>query len=271
MRLGQVLAFFLMLGVTVANAQVSIGITYSDPKYTSGDSLKLEAYEYVPSKWNGQVIVMSHGSTGGKPGAERTSIKYKNISRAVTERGFAFVVYMRKGRGLSEGGFTEESGTCLYGNLVNELAEAESQLLQVVDQVRSKFGVGKVVLMGHSRGGFLSAVYAAKHPEQVSNVINLAGAWSAACESKTGFGRENLKASAKSFKEQFWAYYKNDSYFSSNKFNDPDYAWLSDVAKSNGLTIKVYEDEGMADGHSTPVYKPEAWARDFLPSIERKQ
>ncbi len=261
-------SFLLTLGLaSQAMAQTEISFTFTHPTLSNGAALQLEAYEYPPEKWNGHVILMSHGSTGGKTSNIKASAKYLNISKFANANGYVFVTYMRKGRGKSEGEFTEETGRCDFASLSNELSEAEAQLQQVIEQVMHRYKVQKLILMGHSRGGLLSSAYAAKHPEKISAVVNLAGAWSAACENRSGFGRYNLEQSATKFPTQLWAYFENDSYFGNNKFNDWDYAWLSKTAKVNQLIFKKYGDQGMPDGHSTPTYKPKEWAADFFPSL----
>jgi len=250
-----------------AVAQTEISFSFLHPTLSHGVPLQLEAYEYQPEKWNGRVILMSHGSSGGKISNIKTSVKYLNISKFANANGYVFVTYMRKGRGKSEGDFTEETGRCDSRNLNQELSEAEAQLEQVSEQVMRRYKVNQIILMGHSRGGFLSSVYASKHPEHISAVVNLAGAWSAACENKSGFGKYNLEQSAKKFRPQLWAYFENDSYFANNKFNDWDYAWLSKTAAANLLIFKKYGDQGMPDGHSAPTYKPKDWAADFFPIL----
>jgi pimeloyl-ACP methyl ester carboxylesterase len=263
-------AFLITLGFAYqAIAQTELSITFAHSTLSNGVELQLEAYEYRPEKWNGHVILMSHGSTGGKTSNIKTSAKYLNISKFANANGYVFVTYMRKGRGKSDGEFTEETGKCDTGNLNRELSEAEAQLQQVAEQVMRRHKVNQLILMGHSRGGFLSSMYASKHPEQISAVINLAGAWSAACENRSGFGKYNLEQSAKIFRPQLWAYFENDSYFSSNKFNDSDYVWLSKTAEDNRLVFKKYGDQGMPDGHSTPTYKPKDWAADFFPILNQ--
>lgn len=267
-----VISLFFVFSANGVFAQNTIAFDFSDPVLTEGKTIRLEAFEYKPFNWNGKVVLMSHGSTGGKKDVINTSLKYLNISKEVTNAGYIFVTYMRKGRGNSEGVFTEETGRCDRTNLQKEQREAELQIAQVIDQVKQKYKVPKLVLMGHSRGGFLSSTYAGKNPESVSAVVNLAGAWSAVCETKNGgFGKSQLEASAKNFKKQLWAYFENDSYFSPEKFNDPDYVGLRSVADANGLTFGKFTNAGVADGHSTPLLKPFVWTKamtPFLSSIE---
>jgi pimeloyl-ACP methyl ester carboxylesterase len=178
------LFLFLFLSNNLALSQNLISLNFVDSELTEGKNIRLEAFEYRPANWNSKVILMSHGSTGGKTAVIKNTVKFLNISKEANASGYIFVTYMRKGRGNSEGSFTEESGRCDWANLSKEKKEAELQISQVVEQVKKIYSVPKVILMGHSRGGFLSATYAAKNPNNVSAVVNLAGAWSAICESK---------------------------------------------------------------------------------------
>ena len=261
--------FVFCLGLLLhLGARAELQLVFSHSALTDGKEIKLETFEYLPEKWNGKVMVMSHGSTGGHDKAIKASTRFLNISKFALENGYAFVVYMRKGRGRSEGEFTEESGRCDYASLTREVAEAEAQLEQVIRQVTEKYRVSKVVLMGHSRGGFLSSIYAGRHPTQVQAVVNLAGGWSTACEGRNGgFGRRALEESARNFRPQFWAYFENDSYFARNKFDDPDYAWFTRTAVANGVTLKVFGDAGRKDGHEAPTWVPKEWAAELFPLL----
>lgn len=255
-----------------ASARAELQLGFIDSSLTDGKEIRLEAFEYLPANWNGKVIVMSHGSTGGDSKAIKASTRFLNISKFALDNGYVFLVYMRKGRGNSEGEFTEETGRCDYGSLMREVGEAEAQLTQVIRQVREKYRVPGVILMGHSRGGFLSSIYAGRNPSQVLAVVNLAGGWSTACEGRNGgFGRRALEASAKAFRPQFWAYFHNDSYFAHGKFDDPDYVWFREVAATNGVRLGVFTDAGRKDGHQAPTWVPKEWAVEFFPLLNAVQ
>ena len=256
-----------LLCKTTSAAEITF--KFSDPSITDNQTLTLEGHEYLPKQWNGKVILMSHGSTGGNDSAIKTSIKFVTIAKIATDNGYVFVTYMRKGRGKSEGKFTEETSRCDYGSLTREVSEAEAQLRQVLQQVKDKHRVSKVILMGHSRGGFLSSVYASKNPDEVQAVVNLAGAWSAVCEGKNGaFGRRALEDAAKKFKPHFWAYFEKDSYFATGKFGDWDYSWFKKMADENQITFKVFSDAGRKDGHEAPTWAPKEWAEVFFPLMQ---
>ncbi len=254
-------ALICLLVASPAIAQEDLRIPVKNP--TDGQTIKLEAFIYEPRQPNGQVIVFSHGSTGGKKEAIKASTKFVRIGKIASDRGYRVLVFMRKGRGQSEGQFIEESGRCDRASLRRELDDAVPQLLQVMEWVEERYGVKQVILMGHSRGGFLSSQVAAKHPGRVLAAVNLAGAWTAVCESKNGgYGRDAFAESASQFKNQFWAYFENDSYFAADRFNDPNYEWFENAARRSGVAFKRYPQLDQKDGHSTPTFRPDVWADD---------
>ena len=53
---------------------------------------------------------------------------------------------------------------------------AEDQYVQAIENWRLKVGLGQMCLLGHSFGGYLSAAYALRYPDQVSHLI-LADPW----------------------------------------------------------------------------------------------
>lgn len=54
--------------------------------------------------------------------------------------------------------------------------DIEGQFIDSIEKWRLKMGIDKFILLGHSFGGYLSASYALRHPENVSHVI-LADPW----------------------------------------------------------------------------------------------
>lgn len=248
--------------VSLAQAQETFALDYVDP---AGNKLRLEAFMYTPAKPNGRVIVFSHGSTGGKKEAVAESIKFLRIGKIASERGYRMVAFMRKGRGKSEGTFVEETNKCDRASLMGEVNDAYPQLMQVVNWTRQQFSVDKVILMGHSRGGFLSTVFSAKNPDLTLAAVNLAGVWSAFCELRNGgFSHDAMKEASDQFKNMYWAYFENDSYFASDRFNDPNYEWFAATAGKAGVQFKRYPQLDQKDGHLTPTWRPEVWANDVF-------
>lgn len=248
-------------------AQKSFVFEYKDPSAPA--PLKLEAFLYEPPLPNGKVIVFSHGSTGGKKESIAESIKFMRIGKLAAERGYHLVSFMRKGRGKSEGAFVEETNRCDRDSLTWEVNDAYPQLMQVVEWSRKTYNTDKVILMGHSRGGFLSSYFAARNPDKVLAAVNLAGVWSAFCEARNGgFSHDALKDAATHFKNLYWAYFENDSYFASDRFGDPSYQWFTDTANAAGIRFKTYPQLDLKDGHLTPTWRPEVWANDVFAWLE---
>ena len=247
----------------LAWGQEAISIPYLDP--VSRSEIKLEAFVYEPKQSNGKTIVFSHGSTGGNKAVIAETIKFLRIGKIASDRGYRMVSFMRKGRGKSEGVFVEESNKCDQNALSQEVGDAYPQLLQVTTWVANKYGADKLIFMGHSRGGFLSSYFAGRHPERTLAAISLAGVWSAFCEkSNGGFSRNMFSNSSQVFKNQFWAYFENDSYFATDRFNDPQYDWFSATAKTNGVVFNKYPQLDRKDGHETGTWRPDVWASDVF-------
>ena len=161
---------------------------------------------------------------------------------------------MRKGRGNSEGRFTEEDArTCSWGDQMRGVEEAEPQLDQFVDWVRTEYKVDKVIVMGHSRGGFLSTYYSARHPEKVAYSVNISGGWTTACESKNNMTHKMLDESGAKFKNQAWVYATKDSYFSDRDLSD-----YADIAAKSGVPFIMLETT-TGDGHAFASANPKLW------------
>lgn len=53
----------------------------------------------------------------------------------------------------------------------NDSDEIEQQYIDSIEQWRVVMGLDKMVLLGHSFGGFLSSAYAMKYPERVEHLV----------------------------------------------------------------------------------------------------
>jgi pimeloyl-ACP methyl ester carboxylesterase len=246
--------------------------TYTEKATFGSDTpIKLEVVAYEPIKWNGKIVVINHGSTGiGHAGSAydekkvKKTVKFVKVGPALVAKGYRVFVLMRKGRGNSEGRFSEEDArTCSWGDQIRGVEEAEPQLDQFVDWVRTEYKVAKVIVMGHSRGGFLSAYYSERHPEKVIHTVNISGGWTTACEYRNNMTHKMLEESGGKFKNQTWIYATKDSYFSDG--DTSDYAEIA--AKSGVAFIKLETTTG--DGHAYATANPKLWLDQVEQSINK--
>src|SRR5687767_7651127 len=156
-------------------------------------TIQLATYVYRPVKNDRhQVVLFSHGSTGGlarspkEPGGAHALPA--SVVQFFVSRGYTLVAPMRRGRGESTGTYVEEcsvfTGQCTVAEQValgergirEALADTDAVIQQIVlDRIAPVDS--KVLLVGHSRGGFLSLVLAGERPALVKGVVNFAGGW----------------------------------------------------------------------------------------------
>lgn len=127
------------------------------------------------------LAIINHGSDTGRDLLK--SFSYYDMARWLNESGYAVLVLMRRGRGLSEGEYGEDFyNTDRNGNVI-DMAQGLREAVEDLDSAMA-FGrtlpmvdKGPVLLIGQSRGGLLAVHYAGLKPDQVRGVINFAGGW----------------------------------------------------------------------------------------------
>jgi pimeloyl-ACP methyl ester carboxylesterase len=237
--------------------------TYKEKgSFGSSSEIKLEVMATEPTNWNGKIVVMNHGSTGRGHGSNgydesrvKTTVKFPRVAAMLTAKGYKTFLLMRKGRGNSEGKFVEEDArTCSWGDQMRGVDDAEPQVDQFVDWVRSEYKVDKVIMLGHSRGGFMSSYYASRHPDKVEYALNISGGWTTACEYKNNMTAQMLKDSSTKFKNQTWVYSSRDSYFT-----DAQTEGYKEIADKSGIQFISLENTSQGDGHGFATANPKLW------------
>ena len=156
-------------------------------------AIQLTTYVYRPVKNDRhEVALFSHGSTGGlarspkEPGG--ANALPASVVQFFVSRGYTLVAPMRRGRGESTGAYVEEcsvfTGQCTVADQVALGERGIREALLDTDAVMQQLVLGRIapadariVLVGHSRGGFLSLVLAGERPTLVKAVVNFAGGW----------------------------------------------------------------------------------------------
>lgn len=267
----KVICFYALMSVasfaSATSLQTQKWFTYTEQGlFGSKNEIKLEILESEPVKWNGKIVVLNHGSTGRGHGANgydekriKNTVKFTKIVTSLTEQGFKTFVLMRKGRGNSEGTFTEEDDkACSWGDQMRGVQEAEPQIDQFVDWVRKEYKVDKVIMMGHSRGGFLSSYYSSKHSDKVEHAVNISGGWTTVCENKNSMTYQMLNKSSSAFKNQTWVYSNKDTYFT-----DQQIEGYKQVADKSGIQFIYLDNTSQADGHSFAPANPKLWQQQI--------
>ena len=160
-------------------------------------TIRLVTYVYRPVKNDRhEVVLFSHGSTGGlmsPPKEAPRDFPPRPVIRFFISRGYTLVVPFRRGRGDSTGTYVEECsvyvGQCTNADQLalteRGLREALLDTNAVIDQLilgRLVPRESKILVGGHSRGGYLSLMLAAERPSLAKAIINFAGGWLAVNE-----------------------------------------------------------------------------------------
>jgi dienelactone hydrolase len=181
--------------------------------------LTLEATLYQPAGPGPfPLVVLSHGTPRDPGQRVGERLRYDAQSWAFVSMGFAVVIPMRRGYGHSEGRYAEDEVSCGRSQFYRAGVESARDLRATVEYVSSLPGIDpqRLVLAGHSSGGFASLVLASQGLPGVRGVINFGGGRGSMphlncspdklIEACARFGRTTRVPT-------LWIYAKNDSYF----------------------------------------------------------
>jgi dienelactone hydrolase len=169
------------------------------------------------------LIVLSHGST--KRVSKRSDIgRYRKIPqiREFMKRGFAVVVPIRRGYGMTGGTFAEDYGSCSNPFYYEAGKESAKDLIATINFCRnlSYIRSDMILLVGHSGGGFASLATASQNPPGLIGVINFAGGRGGRPNTNPGDPccPEKLEDAIKKFAKTItvpvlWIYAQNDKFF----------------------------------------------------------
>lgn len=238
----------------------------SIPVAPTGDanaaSIRLETFVYQPAGDGPHpVVVFSHGSSAGRP---KASLRARSQAEYFASRGFIVVVPMRRGRGGSTGlSLESEVKNCDISSWAHGLQASFDDLTAVLTYVQALKGADatRVLLAGTSRGGFLSAAYAAMGEKRriLKGVISFAGGWVAQAEDNcptdfnhTSFAEFGHRTSVTSL----WLYGENDPFYSAESIRSYANAFQSKGALLQFQLVPGVPENGHGLADHPALWKP---------------
>jgi dienelactone hydrolase len=177
---------------------------------------------------------------------------YTSPAIGFAQRGFAAVIVMRRGYGHSTGAFSETLGPCDNRNYVRAGRTASIDVLAALAALRQGSWVDptRVILVGHSMGGFaVLAAVAGNPPDGVLGVISFAGAVGSPrpdfiCQPDRLIEADRIFGLTSRI-PSLWIFAENDHYFG------PELArGLRDAYVSNGAPASLFAAPSLGnDGH----------------------
>ena len=139
------------------------------PPITSGGEHYWDVSEdislYYDQKGEGKAVLVLHGGPG---------FPYENTWKgldALTEK-YSFYYYHQRGSGLSTRPIDRFESKNYYQNMQMLLDKLSiEQQIADVERIRRILDVEKIILIGHSFGGFIGSLYAMEFPESVEKLI----------------------------------------------------------------------------------------------------
>ena len=150
----------------------------------SGRDLTLDSYIIRPDRpGRFPLVIMTHGTPSGwgdaffRNIAKRTPVNFNTAAVALAQRGYATLSIMRRGFGLSGGGYSEELlRPCDYLAAVRVAAD---DIVAAMAAARRESWVDPdhILLLGHSTGGLTMLAVAERNPAGVVGILNFDGGY----------------------------------------------------------------------------------------------
>jgi proline iminopeptidase len=158
------------------------------------------------SRGTGRPVLVMHGGPGVPFGAPIPALDL------LTNR-FQFYYYDQRGCGDSSRPFDRFASHNYHANMVTlESGLGIGTQLADLERIRQILGQEKLIVIGHSFGGFLASMYAAEFPEHVESLVLVAPADTLVFPRKDGFFtqiRQRLPAARQAEFDAFLAQYLN--------------------------------------------------------------
>ncbi len=227
---------------------IRIPMTVSRP--AGVQRLNLEATLYRPSGPGPfPLVVLSHGTSRDPRQRVGRRLRYDAQSWEFVSMGFAVVIPMRRGYGHSEGDYAEGEGLCDHSHFYEAGLQSARDLRATVQYVSALPGIDpqRLVLVGHSSGGFASLILASQGLPGVRGVINFAGGRGSTAHQNCspdklieacGLAGRTTRVST------LWVYSQNDSYFPPRLAREMSAAFRQAGGRVEFVMLPPFAEEG---------------------------
>jgi dienelactone hydrolase len=163
--------------------------------------------------------------------------------------GFAVVIPMRRGYGHSQGDYAEAEGPCHNARFFEAGLESARDLRATLEYVSAlpEIDPDRLVLAGHSSGGFASLILASQGLPGVQGVINFAGGRGSKAQlncSPQRLVEACARAGHTTRVPTLWIYAENDSYFPPPLARDMSAAFRQAGGQVKFVILPPFHDEG---------------------------
>jgi dienelactone hydrolase len=281
MRAAIYAALLLLLPITALADQVTIlpGLSRSTLQLAisvpDGHTRSLEALVLRPTGPGPfPLVLITHGMPRNSADipSQRPEI-YFSPALVFAQRGYAAVIVMRSGYGRSDGPFAERLGPCSARTYQDAGEVAASDVVSALAVLRKEPWVdpARVVLVGHSMGGFAVLAASAANPSGVLGIISFAGAVGSprpdyVCQPDRLIDADRVFGKTARI-PSLWIFAENDHFFGPELARE-----MFDAYAANGAPAALFEAPPFGhDGHAL-IWSPDgtAWwpqVATFLESL----
>jgi dienelactone hydrolase len=242
------------------------------PVSVAGGEVRLDSYIVRPDRAGRfPLVIMLHGTPSEGDAfqtelARRTPINFNTAAVALAQRGYATLAIMRRGYGLSGGGYSERlPAPCAYLPAVRVAAD---DIMAAIAAIRGEPWVDPdhILLLGHSTGGLAALAVAERNPPGIVGVLNFDGGYHASARPGEACPPDRLIDTVATFGRTarvpaLWAYAENDPLYGPDLARQMLAAYTAGGAPARLRILPPFA----ADGHDLIL---RATAGSWLPAVE---
>ena len=191
------------------------------PVQIGGHSLNLEARIFHP-EGDGPfpLVVINHGTPNNVAQARSMKLSFSRPALWFAQNGFLVLIAMRPGFGHSDGPYMEASEECINRDYVRDSRQTAAVESAIVASASRLTDVDRrrIIVVGHSAGGFGAFALADDPPPGVVAVISFAGGRGGDDNESICGGKARLIEATRALGKgnrlpQLWLYAQNDHFF----------------------------------------------------------